>query len=196
MTKEEAYSQICETYRAIDTFRGTLLGALPAVSGAGMVFFVKDASSGANTGGLVAVGLFGFLISLGLFIYEIYGIRRCAHLIVLGSHLEKESEVQGQFRRRPLGLEGFGLLPKGKAKYVSEPFAAGLIYPAVLGAWVFVAAFSKPVVAALLAFVVLGGSCWVAYRFNVWLHETDLPNLASDLAQLPVSKTAASLGVR
>ena len=120
-------------------------------------------------------------MSLGFFVYEIYGIRRCAHLIVAGRHLETQMNVHGQFRYRPSGLDGFGLLPQRVAKYVSEPFAAGLIYPAVLGAWAFVAALAVPAIAVIAGATAFAGSWYAAYRFNRWLHDIDLPNLDGEL---------------
>ena len=41
----------------------------------------------------------------------------------------------GQFDRRPEGVAGF----------INEPFAAGIIYPAVLAAWTYIALLEEPV---------------------------------------------------
>src|SRR5262249_21900596 len=164
----EIYKQVCETYRAIDTFRGTLLGALPLASGAGIMVVLKEfPPDGRLSWPFVALGILGFLVSLGFFVFEIYGIRRCTYLIGLGQHLEEELGARGQFVYRPVGLEGFGLLPTTLARYVSEPMASGLIYPAVLAAWTYIALSGTwPPVAAASAVAMFIISTGAALRFN------------------------------
>jgi Domain of unknown function (DUF4440) len=80
----------------------------------------------------VAVGIFGFVITLGLFAYEIYGIEKCDALIRAGKQLEGELRSYGQFIGRPHEVNSF----------INEPFAAGIIYPTVLAAWIFLALVS------------------------------------------------------
>jgi hypothetical protein len=80
---------------------------------------------------LVAVGVFGFLVTLGLFTYELRGIQRCNALIEVGKALEDELGVQGQFRLRPGAVNGI----------IGTTLAARIIYPAVLAAWLFVALY-------------------------------------------------------
>jgi hypothetical protein len=74
---ERAYDQTCATYRAIDDFRAKLLGFLPIAS-AGGVFLLVEATESDSGGVLVVAGLLGFVVTLGLLAYEIYGIRRGA----------------------------------------------------------------------------------------------------------------------
>jgi hypothetical protein len=70
------------------------------------------------------------VITLGLFFFELYGIKKCTQLISAGRKLEEDLHVKnGQFVTRPPGVIGF----------INEPFAAGVIYPAVLAAWTFLA---------------------------------------------------------
>ncbi len=80
---------------------------------------------------LVAVGVFGFLVTLGLFTYELRGIQRCNALIEAGKALEDKLGIQGQFRLRPGAVSGI----------ISTTLAARIIYPAVLAAWLFVALY-------------------------------------------------------
>src|SRR4051794_4112690 len=116
------YDQLCVSYRAIDDFRAKLLGFLPLASGGG-IFLALNSKLELRTGMLLPVGLFGLVVTLGLFSYEIYGIRKCHALILAGIALEKELGLSaGQFLGRPRAV--FGL--------VNEPFAAGVIYPAVV----------------------------------------------------------------
>jgi hypothetical protein len=137
-----AYQELCKSYHAIDDFRTKLLGFLPLATGGGIVLLLNNPKGveGLNDGMkslLAAFGLFGAFITLGLFSYEIYGIRKCGALIKAGQHLEesllKESQhiIDGPFKSRPHNV----------ARVINEPFAAGVIYPAVLAAWAFFALF-------------------------------------------------------
>ena len=96
---------------------------------------------------LTAVGLFGALITLGLFAYEIYGIRKCGALINAGKQFEILLHLDnGQFTSRPQNV----------AYVINEPFAAGIIYLTVLAAWVFFAlAFACPEANPWIPIVVL-----------------------------------------
>jgi predicted cation transporter len=133
----KGYEQLCTSYHAIDDFRSKLLGLLPIVSGSGIFLLLSEAlartplkeAAGARQF-LYPIGLFGFVVALGLFCYELYGILKCHTLINAGRAMEIVLGIeQGQFRKRPRSL--FYL--------INEPFAAGLIYPAVLAAWMFLA---------------------------------------------------------
>lgn len=126
MTPDEsmAYRELCKSYHAIDDFRAKLLGFLPLATGAGILFTAKESS--ALLEHLSApIGIFGFLITLGLFCYELYGIAKCSELIRTGRKLERALNIHGQFVSRPDGILGL----------INEPFAAGVIYPAVLASW-------------------------------------------------------------
>ena len=82
-----AYDQVCTGFHKIDDFRAKLLGFLPLVTGGGLVLL---------TGRLAAVdreffgpaGLFGILVTIGLLVYELNGMRRCRDLIYDGEALE------------------------------------------------------------------------------------------------------------
>jgi hypothetical protein len=69
---------------------------------------------------LSAIGVFGFLFTLGLFAYELFGIKKCHYLIATGDRLERALRVEGQFTSRPRSV----------ANFVNEPFASAVIYPA------------------------------------------------------------------
>ncbi len=135
------YQELCTSYRAIDDFRAKLLGFLPLTTGAGVVLlsdaFADKEKSKAIEPFLEAIGLFGLAVTLGLLSYEIYGIKKCHALIKVGEKLEEklaaDADTPGQFRKRP--PEAFGL--------VNEPFAAGIIYPAVAAAWVYLIQLSS-----------------------------------------------------
>jgi hypothetical protein len=70
--------------------------------------------------------------------------------------------------RDPLRLE-YLLAP-----YINEPFAAGIIYPAVLGAWAFVALHSvQIIVAGIVAIMVFIVGLRFSLEFNRWLGNTN-----------------------
>lgn len=123
-----AYQETCTTYRSIDDFRAKLLGFLPLASGAGIFVLSKDNISN-NVGDNVRVyaGLLGFMITLGLLILELRGIQRCIRIISVGTHLEEKMNIRSQF----------SLMPKPFPSFIDVPIAAGIIYPAVLAAWMF-----------------------------------------------------------
>jgi len=138
--RPKVYDQLCISYRAIDDFRAKLLGFLPLVSGSGAFLLLNESVVGPNRGALVqqylaSIATFGFVVTLGLFTYELYGIRKCHALIEAGARLERVLHVHaGQFTRRPRSV----------LFVINEPFAAAIIYPAVLAAWAFLACVPPP----------------------------------------------------
>jgi hypothetical protein len=128
------YDQLCTSYRAIDDFRAKLLGFLPLASGTGIFLLIPDNSTSPLNTYLGPVGVFGALITFGLFLFEIYGIKKCHGLIKAGQQIEDQMGIRGQFKERPREVAGF----------INEPFAAGVIYPAVLAAWTFLALQGQP----------------------------------------------------
>lgn len=129
------YEQLCNSYREIDDFRAKLLGLLPLITGAGISFLLGSIENAGNIPSetkilLAGVGAFGALITLGLFSYELFGIKKCAYLIKAGHKIETSLQIEhGQFTRRPQNI----------AYIINEPFAAGVIYPTVLAAWIYLA---------------------------------------------------------
>jgi hypothetical protein len=151
-----AYDQLCVTYRAIDDFRSKLLGFLPLATGGGLALLTGRADGLAEEF-FAPAGVFGVAVTLGLFTYEIYGIRKCHALIEAGKKMEAALGLaSGQFTERPRSVLG----------HINEPFAAAVIYPAVVAAWIYLAAFHSALgvgtVLAPLAFA-LGFAMTVEY---------------------------------
>jgi hypothetical protein len=143
----EVYNQLCQSYRSIDDFRAKLLGFLPLASAGGIFLLLNDPEKiDLIKPFLGPIGLFGFVVTLGLFIYEIYGIEKCTALIKAGQDLECLMNIEGQFMRRPIGLLGSTRF----LSRISEPFAAGIIYPAVLAVWLYLAFMYTWSLAALI----------------------------------------------
>jgi hypothetical protein len=122
-----AYERVCESYEGITDFRGKLLTLLPLATGAGA--FLLLGREGSEF--LGPVGLFGVLVTSGLYMYELRGIQRCHRLEVQACILEEGlglSLEEGQFRSQPDRL----------AQDMVGPPAAGLVvYLAVVFAWIY-----------------------------------------------------------
>jgi hypothetical protein len=159
------YQELCDSYRAIEDFRAKLLGFLPLATGG---FFLLS-SVNPLTGYLGPIGVFGFAVTVGLWCYELYGITKCHNLIVAGDRIEAQLGIDGQFDSRPREV----------AHLINEPFAAGIIYPAVGAAWMFLAlSFGHAPVSPLqspatwIAFVVFLLGFVLAILYNLWLGGT------------------------
>jgi hypothetical protein len=123
------YAEVCKSYHAIDDFRGKLLALLPIVSGAGISLLISKNYS-PDSSHLLAIGIFGVLVTLGLFSYELRAIQKCKSLIVLGRKIETELKIElGQFKDSPRRIAGF----------IGAQTAGWVIYMAVLLAWLYVA---------------------------------------------------------
>src|SRR5262245_8327925 len=184
------YDQLCTSYRAIDDFRAKLLGLLPTGTGVFLVLpeLIKAGTSkdaGGSHPDLVQalslpIGAFGFVIALGLFFYELYGIRKCTYLIEVGKCLERKLGLSGQFEHRAPGIGGS----------INEPFAAGIIYPAVLGAWTFLALNANRhgakywAALVFLIFVAVSG-------FFIWWLKNDGERLRNDLLKASIGSSGA-----
>ena len=170
--KLKVYEQVCSSYRAIDDFRAKLLALLPLATGGGIFLLVGDQTRAkAIAPYLPPIGLFGVVVTLGLFVFELDGILKCTHLIRAGTKLEQDLGIEkgaAQFIGLPLGILGF----------INEPFAAGIVYPAVLAAWTFLAMDFKleQVDSASSLFQQARWAIWVfilgfiiAFIYNLWL---------------------------
>jgi hypothetical protein len=132
------YGEVCKSHNSITDFRAKLLALLPIASGSGIFLLLTKRSEPIDTTYLYAIGLFGVLITLGLFIYELRGIQHCKSLNDLASRLERQLHLhEAQFIGRPKGRLG---------GFVGAQGAAYIIYPTMLAAWIFVAfvGFTSP----------------------------------------------------
>jgi hypothetical protein len=141
--RQFVYQELCKSYLQIDDFRSKLLAALPVAS-AGSAFLLvgdklvnfdklKDAAPL-----MTPIAVFGIVVTLALFCYEIYGIKKCGALIDAGKSLEIDMGVAGQFTSRP-------------NKIVNEPLAAAIIYPAVIAGWMYLVLYSYGLAAGAAA---------------------------------------------
>ena len=92
---------------AITDFRAKLLALLPIASGSGIVFLLTKRSEPIDTTYLSVIDLFGFLVTLALFIYELRGIQHCKALNHLASRLEQQLHLRdAQFHHTAKGPVG------------------------------------------------------------------------------------------
>ena len=130
-----AYSELCTSYNAIREFRARLLGFLPLASAGGVFLLLNAEETNIGPLTLVAIGLFGCLITVGLYTYERHNMERCHKLIRLGAEWEETGLKlkNGQFLMR---LERDGDEIAGGSGF---KLAASLIYGAVFLGWLYVA---------------------------------------------------------
>ena len=185
--RQLAYQELCKSYQQIDDFRSKLLAALPVASAGGVFLVLRDKVPELDTLGnaaplLVPIGLFGAAVTAAFLCYEVYGIKKCGALIRAGIALEDALGVEGQFVSRP-------------NEYVNEPFAAGIIYPAVLAGWLCLAfyAVNIPLAAAIALLVFAIGSVRML-KWNKRL--VDGARKAADDRQNARAFSAGSGGVR
>lgn len=103
------YQEVCKSHAAITDFRAKLLALLPVASGTGVGLLLTqaDRKDGIPASLLVALGAFGALVTVGLFLYEFHQMDDCQQLRNHGVWIEKElGIVVGHFgsKRGNLGL--------------------------------------------------------------------------------------------
>ena len=133
-TLRAVYAQTCTRDGAIADFRAKLLALLPIASGTGIFLFV-DKLNGSDRKLLVAVGLFGVAVTVGLFMYELRGIEDCTVLRRHAREMERLPEIPGEARQFDKGS-----LKGGKWDLADEIGAAWIVYMTVVAGWIFVAA--------------------------------------------------------
>jgi hypothetical protein len=129
------YEQVCSSHNGIADFRAKLLALLPLASGVGIFLLVGDTPPANEILPLLLpVGVFGVLITIGLFLYELRNLQQCNAWIACAKKLEKELSPE------LCELGAFSFRPKAVLwEAVSNTWAALVIYPTVIGAWVYVA---------------------------------------------------------
>jgi hypothetical protein len=136
------YKEVCQNHRAITDFRGKLLTLIPLASGAGIYLLIPKEADPERLAPvyLIAIGLFGFLVTFGLFLHELRGIEECGDLIRLGRALEEKMGLpEGQFSREDNYYHRQSGLRRFRNNLMGPVGAAWIIYPSVCIAWLFVA---------------------------------------------------------
>jgi hypothetical protein len=113
------YQEVCRSHAAITDFRAKLLALLPVATGVGVGALTVSSRNLLDIEPqlLIALGIFGAIVTFGLFLYEVRQIDICKQLRNHGFWLENELQIKaGQFggRRNRLCLTS-GLF-EGSAK--------------------------------------------------------------------------------
>jgi hypothetical protein len=104
------YAEVCKSHAGITDFRAKLLALLPIASGAGIALLITRGSgsvSRSEAGMLVVLGIFGAVVTAGLFLYELRQIDLCKQMRNHAAWIEKQLGIDaGQFggRRGRLSL--------------------------------------------------------------------------------------------
>ena len=198
---ELEYVQINENFRFLADVRFKLLALVPTLGGAA-VFVLTGAGLQAGGGQrsstselltVVVVGLFGFLATLGMTLYDQRNSELYNALIHRAKHLEEEfgvpstpgglkkTQLGGQFRERPDKQRRFVF----KA---GHDLGLALIYGPLLGAWLFPLAYAATRIMSVAHGSALAGAAVLAAvgaaLFTGWLvvldrHDRDLYNAAA-----------------
>jgi hypothetical protein len=125
------YDQLSRAHDGVAQFRAKLLALLPLASGTGF-FAVLNIDPVQKSQHLLAIGLFGSLVSFALYMYEMRGIQRCA---LLGERARKlEHRLVGDV------TEGaFGADHSPRFFLATNTWAARIVYPATMSVWAYVA---------------------------------------------------------
>ena len=131
------YQEVCESHRAISVFRGKLLALLPFATGGAVAIIIPE-TNGIDAIYVVSIGIFGFFVTLGLFLHEIRGIRHCGDLLELGASLEeKMSGGCGHFISERKYYHDSKGMKNILNNLVGPVGAAAIIYPSVCISWLY-----------------------------------------------------------
>jgi hypothetical protein len=137
------YREVCQHHRAVTDFRGKLLTLLPLASGAGIYLLIPKQSTpdALRPEYLIAIGVFGAMVTIGLFLHELRGIDHCGDLIRVGRSLEERMGFsEGQFIREDNHYNGQATRLRTFVNNLKGPIGASwIIYPSVVVAWLLVA---------------------------------------------------------
>jgi hypothetical protein len=105
------YQEVCKSHSGITGFRAKLLALPPIASGTSVGLLVAaqnmGEASGPRPGLLIGLGIFGAVVTIGLFLYELRQIDVCRQLRNHAAWIERQLGIQaGQFggRRERLSL--------------------------------------------------------------------------------------------
>lgn len=124
------YGEVCSSWRGLLDVRFKLLGLVPAISVVAFIGLFSSGGSGTQASSIArtAIALFGLLITLGLFVYELRNSQLYDDLISRGRKIEEELGIDtGQFRGRRTPTHAL----------IKHDIAINLIYGTVLVGWLF-----------------------------------------------------------
>jgi|SRR5215213_2183891 len=128
------YTEICNSWRKLTDVRFKLLGLVPVVSG---FFLVRALSEGDLSPDIrVGIAVFGFIVTLALWAYEVRNSQLYDDLISRGRRIEAELGVNtGHFRGRLKPSSRYLLGPLKVKLRIQHDTAINLIYGTSVGGW-------------------------------------------------------------
>jgi hypothetical protein len=156
---ELVYPEIWENHQAIADFRAKLLALLPTVSGAAIFVLLgrKDKDS------VAAIGLFGFAVTFGLFMYDLRGIQDCVEL------RKRAGKIEAKLGLERGDLSPFRDWPKPRLLGLADEVGASwIVYTAVLSSWLYLAGSGSPSWAYGWSLVLVGVYVLLLLAFVTW----------------------------
>ena len=135
------YEQVCNSYYKIDEFRGRLLALWPILGGAAGGIALL-ASEKLRTDYLLPIGIFGFLVSVGVGIYEWTQTLRCAQLKQVARQLEKDMELKERQAQFSSIYNGYAINLSGEpveGRIIRIGVASAVVYVSVAIGWLYIA---------------------------------------------------------
>lgn len=164
------YEQTMATYRQFADIRFKLLAFVPALSAAAVGLLTAATAGGWTT---AAVGVVGFVVALGIVVYDQRNTQFYNGAISRAQHLERLLDLAAFEGDLAPGL--FGSRKSHRTRHflgleVSHGLGLALVYSAVLGAWAFAATYpagndGRRWLPALLA-ILVGGAALVQLLLN------------------------------
>ncbi len=134
VTPAKMYDVLQQSIKGTDEMSFKLLGLVPLVNGAALLTAVLGIGS-SRAPAVVVLSLFGAVVTLGLFWWELRNIRSCLWYIALAESFERailvQVEVPEEVRKRPAAPGGVGKRKAEKLIYSTVVFS-WLALPAML----------------------------------------------------------------
>lgn len=123
------YGEICQSWRMLTDVRFKLLAFLPAITGAILLTILGRpalAGSGLSLPARAGIAILGFIVTIGIYLYDQRNTELYNDLISRGRRIEAELGIDtGHFRGRLASHN----------RFVQHDFATGLIYTFTILAW-------------------------------------------------------------
>ena len=123
------YGYVRARHDGIAEFRAKLLALLPISSGAGIGLLL---ATDIDRDQLLPVGVFGAIVTIGLFLYELRGIGHCSVLMRRGAEIEQRLGLPGGMWQRRLSEGG---------RVITTTTASRIVYLTVIAGWFYVAGY-------------------------------------------------------
>ena len=133
------YEQVCQSFHAIDDFRGRLLALWPILGGAagGIALLASDKLRNEY---LLPLGIFGVAVSIGVGIYEWTQTLRCVQLKEVARRLEEDMNLKEKQTQFNSIYDSYSLrhLKPTEGKLIRTGLASAIVYGSVIVGWIYI----------------------------------------------------------